>query len=45
MTEIPTLSLKTVQFQPTVFTPSQYEYQVADMSILESSLAQRETRM
>ena len=45
MTEIPTLSLKTVQFQPTVFTPSQYEYQAADMSILERSLAQREARM
>ena len=45
MTEIPTLSLKTVQFQPTVFTPSQYEYKAADMSILERSLAQRETRM
>lgn len=45
MTEIPTLSLKTVQFQPTVFTPSQYEYQTADMSILERSLAQREARM
>lgn len=45
MPEIPTLSLKTVQFQPTVFTPSQYEYQAADMSILERSLAQRETRM
>ena len=45
MQEIPTLSLKTVQFQPTVFTPSQYEYQAADMSILERSLAQRETRM
>lgn len=45
MTEIPTLSLKTVQFNPTVFTPSQYEYKAADMSILERSLAQRETRM
>lgn len=45
MPEIPTLSLKTVQFQPTVFTPSQYEYQAADMSILERSLAQREARM
>lgn len=45
MSEIPTLSLKTVQFQPTVFTPSQYEYQAADMSILERSLAQREARM
>ena len=45
MQEIPTMSLKTVQFNPTVFTPSQYEYQAADMSILERSLAQRETRM
>ena len=45
MTEIPTLSLKTVQFNPTVFTPTQYEYKAADMSILERSLAQRETRM
>lgn len=45
MSEIPTLSLKTVQFQPTVFTPSQYEYQAADMSIFERSLAQREARM
>lgn len=45
MTEIPTLSLKTVQFNPTVFTPTQYEYKTADMSILERSLAQRETRM
>lgn len=45
MPEIPTLSLKTVQFVPTVFTPSQYEYKAADMSILERSLAQREARM
>ena len=45
MQEIPTMSLKTVQFNPTVFTPSQYEYKAADMSILERSLAQRETRM
>lgn len=45
MTEIPTLSLKTVQFNPTVFTPTQYEYKAADMSILERSLAQREARM
>lgn len=45
MTEIPTLSLKTIQFNPTVFTPSEYEYKAADMSILERSLAQRETRM
>ena len=39
------MSLKTVQFNPTVFTPTQYEYKAADMSILERSLAQRETRM
>ena len=45
MQEIPTMSLKTVQFNPTVFTPTQYEYKAADMSILERSLAQRETRM
>ena len=45
MTEIPTLSLKTVQFNPTVFTPTQYDYKAADMGILERSLAQRETRM
>ena len=45
MQEIPTMSLKTVQFNPTVFTPTQYEYKAADMSILERSLAQREARM
>ena len=45
MPEIPTMSLKTVQFNPTVFTPTQYEYKAADMSILERSLAQREARM
>ena len=39
------MSLKTVQFNPTVFTPTQYEYKAADMSILERSLAQREARM
>ena len=45
MQEIPTMSLKTVQFNPTVFTPTQYDYKAADMSILERSLAQREARM
>ena len=45
MPQMPTMSLKTVQFTPTVFTPSQYEYQAADMGILERSLAQREARM
>lgn len=45
MQEIPTMSLKAVQFNPTVFTPTQYEYKAADMSILERSLAQREARM
>lgn len=45
MPEIPTMSLKTVQFNPTVFTPTQYEYKAADMSLLAQSLAQRETRM
>ena len=45
MPEIPTMSLKTMQFVPASFTPSQYEYQAADMGILERSLAQREARM
>ena len=45
MPDIPTMSLKTQQFNPVVFTPSQYEYQAADMGILERSLAQREARM
>lgn len=45
MPEIPTMSLKTVQFNPTVFTPTQYEYKAADMNLLAQSLAQRETRM
>lgn len=45
MPEIPTMSLKTVQFNPTVFTPTQYEYKAADMSLLAQSLAQKETRM
>lgn len=45
MPDIPTMSLKTQQFNPVVFTPSQYEYQAADMGLLERSLAQREARM
>ena len=45
MPDISTMSLKTPQFNPVVFTPSQYEYKAADMSILERSLAQREARM
>lgn len=39
------MNLKTAQLNPAVFTPSQYAYQAADMSILERSLAQREARM
>lgn len=45
MPDIPTMSLKTQQFNPVMFTPSQYEYQAADMGLLERSLAQREARM
>lgn len=45
MPDISTMSLKTPQFNPVVFTPSQYEYQAADMGILERSLAQKEARM
>ena len=45
MPDIPTMSLKTAQLNPVVFTPSQYEYQVADTGILERSLAQKEARM
>lgn len=45
MPDISTMSLKTPQFNPVVFTPSQYEYKAADMSILERSLAQKEARM
>lgn len=45
MPDIHTMSLKTAQFNPAVFTPSQYEFQGADMSLLERSLAQREARM
>lgn len=45
MPNISKMSLKTQQFNPVAFTPAQYEYQAADMSILEKSLAQREARM
>lgn len=45
MPEIPIMSLKTVQFNPTVFTPTQYEYKATDTSLLAQSLAQREARM
>ena len=45
MPDIPTMSLKTLQFTPAVFTPSQYEFKEADMSFLERSLAQKEARM
>lgn len=45
MPNIPTMSLKTAQLNPVVFTPSQYEFKEADMSILERSLAQKEARM
>ncbi len=45
MANIPNLSLKTFQFNPTIFTPAQYEFQTSDASLLERSLAQREARM
>lgn len=45
MPDISKMSLKTSQFNPVGFTPSQYEYQAADMGILERSLAQKEARM
>nr|DAH00187.1 MAG TPA: hypothetical protein [Crassvirales sp.] len=45
MPNIPTMSLKTAQLNPVVFTPSQYEYHAADMGFLERSLAQKEARM
>lgn len=43
--QLPTMSLKEIQFTPTVFNPAKFEFQKADMSILERSLAQREARM
>lgn len=45
MPDISKMSLKTPQFNPVGFTPSQYEYQTADMGFLERSLAQKEARM
>lgn len=45
MPNIPTMTLKTMQFNPVSFVPAQYEYQVADMNILERSLAQKEARL
>lgn len=45
MPDISKMSLRTPQFNPVGFTPSQYEYQAADMGILERSLAQKEARM
>lgn len=45
MPDISKMSLKTPQFNPVGFTPSQYEYKAADMGILERSLAQKEARM
>ncbi len=45
MPNIPTMSLKTTQFNPVVFAPSQYEFKEADMGYLERSLAQKEARM
>lgn len=44
MAGIPTLTLKNVPFQEVGFTPTQYQYQGEDLSILERSLAQREAR-
>lgn len=45
MPNIPKMSLKATQFNPVVFTPSQYEFKEADMGYLERSLAQKEARM
>ena len=45
MAELPTMSLKALQFNPVAFTPFQYEYKPTDFSVLERSLAQREQRM
>lgn len=38
------MRLKTFDFNPTVFNPVEYKPQIADVSILERSLAQREAR-
>ena len=45
MPDIPTMTLKTMQFNPVSFVPAQYEYKAADMNILERSLAQKEARL
>lgn len=45
MPYIPNTSLKVASFQPATFTPTQYQYQGEDLSILERSLQQREARM
>lgn len=42
---IDNLTLKTATFNPVVFNPTTYTPQVADVSILQKSLANRETRM
>lgn len=42
---VPNLSLKTSQYNPIVYTPTQYVAQTSDLSILERSLSQREARM
>lgn len=38
------MSLKTVDMQPTVFTPYQFDYKPRDLSIMERSLATQEAR-
>lgn len=45
MAEIPTMSLKTMQFTPAGFTPLQYNFTPADMTTLERAMSQREARM
>jgi hypothetical protein len=45
MAEIPVISLKAAPFTPATFTATTYTPQTEDLSILERSLAQRETRM
>lgn len=44
MPEIPTLSLKQLQFNPAVFNPILYTPKRADLSVLERSLAKKEKR-
>lgn len=45
MAGIPTITLKNPIWQGNIFTPTQYQYQGEDLSILERSLAQREARL